>query len=289
MNQLQLDVLCGNVFDYIITEYINIKDIYNLSLLCKQLYIKINEIYIINRLEKNINNILQNHLSHPLFNVQSFPIGPTLLYLMLNHDVSPVVSYDDLFINFNTLYFYDNIVGYIDNNNYVRLRINNYRHVVNKKGIFTITKDTNTVDFYNFIHSYSNIGFTFKPKYNRLLCFEYLFFWNYLFLLKENINKKKKGWVTCSKTQRCPMKLLYKNIKHYHQYNQSNTENIIIDNNNKLFTKLIVNNNYDTSFLRMIRTCKSLDQYVHERNWFVTNEFVINPFDPNDNKYDVTF
>ncbi len=126
------------------------------------------------------------------------------------------------------------------------------------------------------------MGFSFKPKYNRLLCLEYILLKTTdRFIEKYDISKKKEKRTVCE--YKCPMKLLYKNVKHYHDDNGD----IIIDKKNNMFNRLVINNKRSPAFNVMIKSCKSLDQYVKERNWYVGKD-VINIYDVNDNKYDVS-
>lgn len=286
MIQSQSDVLCGNVFDNIISKYINIKDIYNLSLLCRQLYLRINEKYIAKCLENNINNFFLHRcvrvsLKPPPYipPAKLYLLGPNFIQRMLDND-SKVDRYEMVDIED----ILDNITGYEDSK-YVNIHFKNYRHIINKIGTFTIK---NVSSFYRIIREYSSIGFKFKPKYNRLLCLEYILLKNrrlYGFIEKYNIDKKKKSsWMAeCSRTHLCPMNLLFKDVKHYHD-----VRHIIIDKNNNMFNNLIINNKESESFRRMFKTCKSLDQYVKERNWFVAANNSISPYDANDKTYDVS-
>lgn len=168
----------------------------------------------------------------------------------------------------NMFYFNDNLSP--------QVRLKEYKQIINKCSVFTVL---DMEDFFCRMDKYGKRGFHFKPKYNKLVCLEYL--------LNKNLNQQSFGVIkkdgnyntnansrvnACSRHIRCPVRLLYRHIHHYHERKVIDGKPyhfICISNNNKSFDKLLqcppTSPKYKNT-LEEIKSCKSLDEYAVKRN-----------------------
>jgi hypothetical protein len=153
-----------------------------------------------------------------------------------------------------------NRLTYNDDGN-LQLYLENYKEAITKTSTFTI-QDVD--DFYFRIQKYSNRGFYFKPRYNRLLCVEYLFY-------RGNMGPDiicGEAQVKCDK-ENCPIKIFFNNVEHFHSPHQ-----IIIDTGSweylvNLLPQLISCDSIQRLNLKKaIWKCIDIDDYAKIRNQF---------------------
>lgn len=188
-------------------------------------------------------------------------------------------------------------MAYFNDKLSLKLRTTNYREIINKCTTFTIL---DLEDFFYRIKKYSQRGFFFKPRYNKLVCLEYLLFKkipfsNRMCIIKcDNIDKKKKilheerKLVACNLD--CSFGLLFRNIRHIHAYDWNTGKyNIYIYSTNHVFDKLLQNPNEET--MELIKKMKNLDEYAQKRNDFAKAHGVpeISIYNKKNLKYEIQY
>lgn len=209
---------------------------------------------------------------------------------------------------------------YYDKNGKIHLYLKNYKEAINKSSTFTIE---NVNDFFYRIEKYSKRGFFFKPKYDRLLYLEFLYLkFSHDHIIKTSFDEDT--YVKLYHTNKlncgvnCPVKLLYRNVRHYHlieqviPFNEEDDEDygiyidemrmvrempkyVVVDNHNKEFNNILPElMYYDEDKLRDLRRniiysstgAKCIDDYVKVRNKYAKRK--INIYN-NGYKYDVQY
>jgi hypothetical protein len=176
---------------------------------------------------------------------------------------------------------------YFDKKGNMQLKLENLQGIVNKQIVFTIL---DTDDFLFRMKKYSYRGFMFKPKYNKLFYLEYVLLKKYR--AKVGINKdKSKKFNPDGCHSDCIVKLLFRNVKHFHvrdyDYNR-----IFIDNSSGIINGLVpclrVGYAGDSSKFRSeLWKCKSLDDYVNLRRRLTVDKSIFAP--RADLKYDIQY
>jgi len=386
MDPLLSTILTGTIFDHAIVRYLTIKDIYNLSLVNRELYNKINEDYVLEQIKKcliinlkkvfgtnyksfikalNVDRavisgsfILQSILNEKWENsdidiyinyeeeknYEGYQLDKILMedYTILPYDTNMIDDdyrvFDDIHSTRN--YFYKNIkiqlvrvfttlkchgcmkeIGciedklcagkkqtlwdHVNNTGFeacknmfyfndklnIQLQIKEYKQIINKCTVFTLL---DTDDFYYRIEKYSKRGFYFKPKYNKLICLEYLLHKNKtrhtLKITKLNnidhFDEEIYDDVSCN--DKCPVKLLYRNIIHTHKTKR--TEHYICINKNcNILNNLFQPTNLNS--ISVIENCTNLDQYAKIRNKLAQKcqKSEISIYNTENQKYDIQY
>jgi len=369
MDSFQLQILTGYIFDNIIANYLDIKDIYNLSLVNRSLYHKINENYILTHIKTRIINNLKNIFEDDynsfvlaINRAKAIISGSFIIQSILNEkwhesDIDIYVEYDKnnkyagileeflgsktndyvdgyyhrfddihstrnyyfkknytiqlvkIYTTINccrncmqnltcindikctgkksqTLWDHVNNTGfeacknmiYFNDDLNLEAKLKEYKQIINKCTVFTIL---DTEDFLFRINKYSRRGFFFKPKYNKLLCLEYL--WRKLYNLQ--IKKTNNLKHSCISAQ-CLLKLFYRNINHYHHHDNGY---IYIHQNNNILDKLFFPSDLATK--QLILKCINLDAYAAIRNKLAedNNAPKINIYNTKNLKYDMQY
>lgn len=199
-----------------------------------------------------------------------------------------------------------NLVCFDENCN-MQITITNLRGIINKCITFTIL---DIEDFYFRMEKYSKRGFWFRPKYNKLLCLEYLLLKQknntyFKYILKTNFDERymnkntgmnKNGHKNLPCGMSCPIKLLYRNVRHYHTYSNERELGyvkyfITVENNNGIFKNIMPELTYNSvlqqeKLLEKLVDCNSVDKYAKIRNKLTKHKIDI--FDKN-SKYDIKF
>lgn len=410
LTPLQAYVLCGNTFDYVIAPYLNIKDIYNMSLVSGTLYKRMDEKYIMKHIQKRIVYGLQQifgdnyyTFAKKLYESKAVISGSFILQCILNekwtnsdidiyvayngpydqyvedkkivlssveeylktktsysaegyyrtlYDVRRTINYfynknimitqdllwDDSSINATTIQvveIYTNLqcpncmkgmkcikyndvlerpsfckprkqtlwnhvqntgfdicknMVYFDKNLNLQLDIKNYRQIINKKTTFSVL---DIDDFYFRIEKYSKRGFLFKPKFNKLIYLEYLFFKKTPCQIQKTYDKDTHKFKRRCRGN-CPVQLLFRNVRHAHRCEYDETSGryvnyIVIEPNNKMFDKLLLNG--DEESYKLIEKCDTLDKYAKIRNNLAVqnNKEPISIFNSKNLKYDIQY
>lgn len=209
-------------------------------------------------------------------------------------------------------------MAYYDNDLNLQLRLFNIREIMFKRSTFMIQ---NITDFYYRIEKYSKRGFTFKPKYNKLLYLEYIYFkFAHIHILKTNFDEKifnKLNGKGCGIN--CPIKLLFNDTRHYHTvsdkdpYDYGSGEKITTVENDGTFNRILpqlmhgFKMYYDKDKDRIkfsdfekddpmsrrnlreaVAHCNDLDEYAKIRNNFA--KYPINVYSrTKEYKYDISF
>lgn len=202
--------------------------------------------------------------------------------------------------------------------------LHNLKAILNKHVTFSVL---GVDDFFYRVEKYSKRGFTFRPKFNKLLILEYI-------LLKHcGCQNVRKAWHSCNTNgftlekvpinnnefkhsynsgcySTCPIKFLYPKLRHNHTY-EHRLNRIWIPSNERIFDSLIsnyigelnlnhfgelsfniyyYNMNHEDSieFGTFIKDCRSVDQYLEKRNSFVFRKNRTNSKNFN-NSYDLKF
>ena len=186
---------------------------------------------------------------------------------------------------------------YYDTNGKMQIQLMNYKEIIHKCTTFTIQ---NIDDFYYRIEKYSKRGYYFKPKYNKLLYVEYLYlcftsYHKHTITTDFDEDHYYKGSLGCGVN--CPIKLLYRDIRHYHltnnkeQYHSYAKKTTVVDDKYGIFSKLLPqlkNRGIDRESLQSaIYKCKDIDSYARIRNKFAEHKININ--DTRHCKYDIQF
>ncbi|MCJ7636688.1 MAG: hypothetical protein MUO21_04295 [Nitrososphaeraceae archaeon] len=186
---------------------------------------------------------------------------------------------------------------YYDKKLNAHLQMFNFKELLFKRTTFTIQ---NIDDFYYRVDKYSKRGFHFKPKYNKLLYLEYLYMhFSHVHILKTNFDEKifnsLKG-IKCGVN--CPIKLLFRNVRHYHTilshdrskccgdggngcyYGFCDDAKVTTVENDGTFARILPQLRDDgkkdrkdglksrTLLRNAIRSCKDIDEYAKIRNTF---------------------
>jgi hypothetical protein len=178
----------------------------------------------------------------------------------------------------------------------MQLYLKNYREAIMKTTTFTIE---NVDDFFYRIEKYSKRGFYFRPKYNRLLCLEYLFLrFRNIHVLKTNFDEKKYNQLGKECGSNCVVKLFYRNVRHYHDsaytshMNANDIRYTIVENKDGAFNRVLpllmsAQSDKRSELYNALFCCQSIDEYAKIRNKF-TN-IPINVYNINTDDYDMQY
>jgi len=255
-----------------------------------------------------INNITNYHLDN--LKIQVVQIRTNNKYSLWNH-----VNNTGFDVCKNRLYY--------SANGNLQLQLTNYKEAIHKCTTFIIQ---NIDDFYYRIEKYSKRGFKFKPKYHKLMYVEWLFIkFSDVHVIKTNFNEdvfykllennKQKGCGQCDMSEyglckhdklgcgvNCPIKLLYRNVRHYHTIHYIDKRSdygdysqrikcTVVDNKDYTFSDILPqlsNENVDrTNLGKAMRDCKDMDDYVKIRNKFTRRPLNVNY--TTNYKYDIQF
>jgi hypothetical protein len=381
MDSIQSQVLTGYIFDHTIAPYLDIKDLYNLSLVNQQLYHKINEKYIQTHIKYRITNSLKkifgddyNLFTSAMNKAKAVISGSFLIQTILNEkwensDIDIYVGYDenDKYSNIlneflsskttdyvdgrysklgdiksTTNYYFKNRIfqlvqvyttlkcyscmnglkctkkvkcegkkqtlwDHVNNTGFdacknmvyfnddlnIQVKLKEYKQVINKCSVFTIL---DTEDFYYRLGKYSRRGFFFKPKYNKLICLEYLLRYHLRSPGGSQPIRKTNSLKHECLNNNCPLKVLFRNINHCHKMEESPGPDryrtfIYIHTNNNMLDKLF----YPSipAVAKSILECTNLDEYAAIRNKLVTEyclpQKIINVHNTKYLKYDIQY
>lgn len=180
---------------------------------------------------------------------------------------------------------------YFNNRGIMQIQLRNLLGIIHKKIIFSIL---DADDFIFRIKKYSERGFYFKPKYNKIFYLEYVLFKKYRAKIGININKERKfNPHYCY--QDCIIKLLFRNVKHYHEHGDYYNSILIDHDDRQIINGLIphlrigfteVDGDF-SKFRNLVYKCKTLDDYVKLREKFTKDKSIFK-VDPN-MKYDIKY
>lgn len=181
---------------------------------------------------------------------------------------------------------------YFNNRGIMQIQLRNLLGIIYKKIIFSIL---DADDFMFRIKKYSERGFYFKPKYNKIFYLEYVLFKKYRVMVGINKNKGRK-FNPYSCHEDCIIKLLFRNVKHYHEYGDY-YNSILIDHDdrqiiNDLLPHLKIGSNVTNGKFRSLAyRCKTLDNYIKLREKFTKDKsiFKIDPTMKYDIKYGLNY
>lgn len=178
---------------------------------------------------------------------------------------------------------------YFDENGDMKVELENYRAIINKCTVFTIL---DTDDFFYRIEKYSKRGFHFKPKYRKMFYLEYIILKKFRARVGINKNKNSKFDPTeCNPD--CVVKLLFRNVKHYHVSGYYEYNKLFIDNDDGIIDGLVphlrVGYKGDTlKFMWMVsKDCPTLDHYVKLRRRLTKDNSIFEP--KTDLRYDIKY
>ena len=195
---------------------------------------------------------------------------------------------------------------YFDRKRFMNLDLCNLNDILLRRTTFSILAID---DFFYRIEKYSKRNFYFKPKYNKLLFLEYILlkFSHEHFLKTLTINHKHMNTVPCGIN--CPIKLLFRNVRHIHESITKFDENenlylikcIYVDNTNGMFNKILPQlikeedvvedrKTEDRQTLKyFIQECSNIEDYMKNRNTFTTRSSAIDVNDTSLCRYDIKF
>lgn len=247
---------------------------------------------------------LSNNIDHVrtfdfgYYKIQVILINVTKYYTIKNH-----IEDTDFEICKNALTFGEN--------GDFRLYIKNYKEIIHKTSTFTMSKD-----FTPRFMKYSDRGFLFKPKYNRLLYLEYMLLKSKIVLNTDFDQNSRFTDKLEPCLDNCPLKIFYRNVKHYHTFYKnlgtSEFNNRFNNKFNNRFNK--ISYNYVTNFVsvinvdctdeslknillklktefrdelnQMIKKCKNIDDYAKIRNSY-SGQTPLNIYESSD--YDIKY
>jgi len=182
------------------------------------------------------------------------------------------------------------------------LKLQNLKETIHKVTTFTIL---DIDDFFFRIEKYSKRGFHFKPKYHKMLYLEYIIL---KFSHTHIIEPKKRKWFSGRTSEacgvNCPIKLLFRNVRHHHSSTYDLDEDTCCS-----YKKYLRVENTDGTFDCILSqllsskpevrqdlekavkwNCKNIDDYAKIRNQFVKHKSRrIKVRDTSGYKYDVQF
>jgi len=227
----------------------------------------------------HIENITNFHITPPNYHLSTVKIQVVRVKTDDKYTLRRHVKNTGFDICKNMLYF--------DKNKRMQIELENLNGIINKCIVFTVL---DTDDFLYRIKKYSERGFFFKPKYNRLFYLEYVMLKKYRARIGINHDKTRK-FEPDNCHPDCIVKLLFRNVKHYHVHGDY-CNNIFIDNDSGIINGLVpclrVGYKGDSSkFKRSMWKCKTLDDYVKLRERLSTDKSIFGP--RNDLKYNIQY
>lgn len=169
----------------------------------------------------------------------------------------------------------------------------NYRELIFKRSTFIIQ---NINDFYYRIEKYTNRGFHFRPKYNRLFYVEYLFLkFSHRHILSTKFNFDEYCRVEDRRCGiNCPIKMFFPKVRHYHElhasYHGEDTKITIVENKDGLFNNVLSvltdQNKRYKDFIWKVHNCPDMDEYIKLRSTVSEANFDIYNFN---NRFNVQF